>query len=418
MSTRADDWVKAAYQAHAAPHATRARATLDAGVAVCASGATVRMSDGRELIDFSSGGFGYGDRRIVERVAQQMQSLALSSRHFLSRPLAAFVEAMARMAPGALEVTYPCNSGSEAVEGALKLARGHRPARTRVVAMDGAHHGSTLGALAVSGVARIWDDLLDQPVDVVRVPYDDLAAAARAVDEQTAAVIVEPIAAGAGVRVPTADYLTGLRALASAVGALLIVDEITTSLGRTGERFAVEREGVVPDVLLVGDALGGGVLPLAAYVTTRRVNDRVYRWRDPVMHASTTGGSPAACAAGLAVLEVLERERLEQSCAELAVRLHEGLARWRREWPACISGAHGRGLLAGLRLLDAATAREIQRRGVASGVLVLAGGATSGEGWITLRPPLTIAAGELDRGIEALDAAIEAVASGHVGNPA
>jgi acetylornithine/succinyldiaminopimelate/putrescine aminotransferase len=407
--------VKPAYVEHAAPWGALRREALDAGVAVSAAGATVRTSDGRELVDLSSGGFGYGDRRVLECVEAQMREMPLSSRHFLSRPLATLVERMARVAPGTLSVTYPCNSGSEAVEGALKLARGYRPGRTRVVAMSGAYHGSTLGARAVSDAATVCATIADAPVQVARVPYDDLDAAAHAIDRRTAAVIVEPVATGAGVRVPRHGYLTGLRSMATRAGALLIVDEVTTGLGRTGCRFAVEREGVAPDVLVVGGALGGGALPVAAYLTTRHVNQRVYGRRDPVLHASTTGGSPVACAAALAVLDAVEEEQLERACAGHGARLMEQLERWRDERPQLVLDPDGCGLLAGFRVRDPDLAYELQHAAAAAGALVGAGATGTGAGWIALRPPLAIGAEELERGLAALERALRSVEDADAG---
>ena len=421
MRLSTEESVRAAFRTHADPWAGGQRAGLDAGVAVSAAGATVRTSDGRRLIDLATGGFGYGDRRVLERVAVQIRAMPLASRYFLSPLLAELVERMARITPGQLEVSYPCNSESEAVEGALKLARGYCPDRTKIVATTEAYHGSTLAAVAVSDMESVSSSLADAPVTVARVPYDDLAAAERAIDGRTAAVLVEPVATGAGLRVPQPGYLAGLRRLATRVGALLVVDEVTSGLGRTGHRFAVERDRVVPDVLVVGDALGGSVLPVAAYVATRKVNDRVYRHRDPVLHASTTGGNPAACAAALAVLDVLEQERLERTCAARGERLSSALSRWRRDWPAIVLAAESCGLLAGLRVPDATVARELSRAAAAAGVLVRAGGAPFGHGWIGLRPPLTIEEDELDLGIAAVERAIEAVGaarSARTGAPA
>jgi putrescine aminotransferase len=393
-----------AYRAHAAPYGSAARESLDAGVAVSARGATVWTADGRELIDLASGGFGYGDARIGAAVAAQMRALPLSSRHLLSAPLAAFVERMARIAPGDLDVTYPCNSGTEAVEGALKLARGCDRRRTTVIAASGAHHGSTLGALAVSG--GLGRPLADPPVDVVRVPYGDLGAVERLAGDRTAAVIAEPVSTAAAVIVPPSGYLAGLRRICSATGALLIADEVTTGLGRTGERFGVDRERVVPDVMVLGGALGGGVMPVAAYVTTRRLNDRVYRRRDPVLHASTTGGNPSACVAALAVLEILDEDRLEDLCAVHGAFLEVALDRLRGAHPDLVLDARACGLVGSLRLPDEHCARSLQRRALDAGVLVRLERQEGHDWHATLTPPLTTSRAELTRGIDALDAAL------------
>jgi putrescine aminotransferase len=317
---------------------------------------------------------------------------------------------MARAAPGDLEVTYPCNSGTEAVEGALKLARGCGRRRSRVIAASGAHHGSTLGALAVSDPAAPGRTLQEPPVDVVRVPYGDLAAVERAADEHTAAVIVEPVSSAAAVIVPPAGYLAGLRRVCSASGALLIADEVTTGLGRTGARFGCDRERVAPDVLVLGGALGGGVMPAAAYVTTRRLNDRVYRRRDPVLHASSTGGNPLACTAALAALQVVEDDEVESRCAALGALLEDVLDRLRAAHPDVVLETRACGLLGSLRVADEDGARSLQRRALEAGVLIRIG-RQAGESWhATLTPPLMTSWAELGRGIESLESALAGTA--------
>jgi putrescine aminotransferase len=371
-------------------------------MAVWASGATVGTSDGGELVDLASGGFGYCDARIVEAVASQMRALPLSSRHFLSAPLAAFVECIAAVAPGDLSVVYPCNSGTEAVEGALKLARGYRRGRPSVVAVGGAYHGATLGALALRHRTA------DPPVTVVCVEGGDLAAAERAVDERTAAVVVEPVVSAPEVRVFAPGYLAGLRRVCDRAGALLVADEVTTGLGRTGVRFAVERDSVVPDVLVLGGALGGGVLPIAAYVTTRRINDRVYGRRDPVLHSSTTGGNPSACVAALAMLRVLDEDGLEGHCRVEGRRLLAGLGDLARRHGNRVSLGGACGLLASLRLASHGFAQRVQRAALAHGVLVRVDRLPSGAGSLVLTPPLVVSRAELDRGLAALDAALAA----------
>jgi putrescine aminotransferase len=394
------------YRTRALPFGGAAREALGAGVAISARGATVWTDDGRELVDFASGGFGYGHPGVRAAVARQMRELPLSSRHLLSGPLAAFVERMASTAPGDLEVTYPCNSGSEAVEGALKLARGHDRRRTTVIAATGAHHGSTLGALALSEPARLGRELEDAPVDVVRVPYGDAEAVARVADARTAAVIVEPVSTAAAVITPPDGYLTSLRGICRSTGALLIADEVTTGLGRTGARFGVDRERVVPDVMVLAGALGGGVMPAAAYVTTRRVNDRVYRRQDPVLHASTTGGNPLACAAALAALEVFEAERLAERCAEGGAFLAAALDRIGLDHPDVVLGTSALGLLGSLRLPDERAGRDLQRRSLDAGLLLRVERQEADSWFATLTPPLTTSREELERGVEALATAL------------
>jgi putrescine aminotransferase len=416
-----DEEVGAAYEAHSNPHAAAVLSRLNAGVAVSAHGATVRTSTGRELIDLASAGFGYRHPRVCLQVAEQMRALPLSSRMFFSPPLASFARRLAELTPGDLEVCYPCNSGSEATEGALKLVLGYqrdqrhqrhqRHQRRRIVAATGSYHGATLGALGVCGIAALRRPFRSLPVDATFLPYGDLGALDRIIDEETAGVIVEPVASGAGVRVPPPGYLRALRERCSATGTLLVADEITCGLGRTGRRFAVDEEAVVPDILLLGDALGGGVLPIAAYVTRREVNDRVYGKRDPALHGSTTGGNPAACVAALAALEVIETEGLAARAAAAGERIRAAFGEWRARHGSAILDAAGRGLLAALRLADADTARAVQRRALAGGALVRLDGLAAGEAWIGVRPPLLVDAGELDSGLRTLALALDEVLS-------
>ena len=395
-----DEDIISAYTAHAPPRAARALSDLGAGIAVSANGATVRTRDKRSIVDLTSSGFDYDHPTVVARTAEQLATMPLSGRMFLSRPLAKVVAALARLTPGELAVTYLCNSSAEALDGALKLARGYHRRRTKFVAAAGAHHGVTLGALSVCGIPRLRPAEALFPLRTSFVPYGDVRAIDE-IDRDTAAVIVEPVATGCGVHLSPRGWLPALRERCSRTGALLIADETTTGLGATGAWFGVSAEDVVPDILVLGNALGGGVIPMAAYVATHAVNYRVYGRRNPALHGSTTGGNPTACAAALAALDVLEEEQVPRHAAGLERLIAHVLERWRERFDGAMIESAVRGLLAGVRLSDPTHPAAIREVALAHGALVR----DAGDGWIAIRPPLLVTRAELERGLNALERA-------------
>jgi acetylornithine/succinyldiaminopimelate/putrescine aminotransferase len=366
---------------------------------VSGQGATLQLSDSSQLLDFGSGGFGHGATPVAAAVARQMAVNPLATRHFLSLPLAHFTARLADACPGDLEVSYLCSSRSEAVEGALKLARGLRPGRSKVVALRGAHHGSTLGALSVCGRESMRAPLPQLLFEAALAP--EPGRIGELVDRETAAVIVEPWPGGRGLPVADRGWLKALSARCSEAGALLIADETRSGAGTTGAMFAVEHEGVVPDLLVVGGALGGGVMPLAGYVTRRELNDRVYGRRDPTLHASTTGGNPAACAAGMAALRMIAQDGLLARAAERGDHLLSGLHELRHRYPDAIAEVRGIGLFAQALIPSgaAAVAAAALERGLGCEVDATLPG-------LVLRPPILVSEEEIDRALEALDAAV------------
>jgi acetylornithine/N-succinyldiaminopimelate aminotransferase len=233
------------------------------------------------------------------------------------------------------------------------------------VSTRSAFHGRTLGALQVIGTPKHRDPYAPLLPEQILVPFDDLAAAKRAIDRSVAAFIVEPVQGEGGVNVPSPDYLRGLRELCDASGALLIFDEVQTGVGRTGKWFACEHDGVDPDVMTLGKGLGGG-FPVAAFLTTEAVA-RTVSLGD---HGTTFGGNPLACAAANATLRVIEEEKLVARAAELGARLHERLRAFAQENPDAASAARGRGLLQALVLRDAERAAALPARAIERGVLV------------------------------------------------
>ncbi len=331
-------------------------------------GSQVRDIEGREYTDLTAGWgvtcLGHSHPALVAAISEQAGRLMQTTNWFYTLPQLELIERLAELMPAAITRSFVVNSGTEAVEGALKLA--HRATgRSKFVSTTNSFHGRTLGALSVIGQAKHrspYRALLPEPV---AVPFGDAGAAARALDRDCAAFIVEPIQGEGGVNVPPPGYLAALRRFCDASGALLIFDEVQTGIGRTGRMFALEHEGVVPDVVTLGKGLGGG-FPVGAFLTSEAVASTVSLGD----HGTTFGGSPLACAAANAVLRVIEAEKLVERAAWLGEELLARLRRFAQEHPETAEEARGRGLLLGLALRDEAGAASLSLRAAQRGVLV------------------------------------------------
>jgi putrescine aminotransferase len=312
--------------------------------------------EGNEWLDFlvGLGVFSLGHRHpaVVAAVQRQLNEMPLTIPLFFNQKQAELAELLAQILPGKLQYSFFCSSGTEAVEGALKLARVHT-GRTEVISAEKSYHGKTLGALSASG-----RELYKQPFeplvpDFRQVPFADIAALDAAVSERTAAVILEPIQGEGGVVVPPDDYLPQVRRICTERGALLIADEVQTGFGRTGKMFAVEHYGVEPDLMTLAKALGGGVMPLGAFCGTAEVWEP-FRAR-PWLHTSTfgsPGGNPMACAAGIAAIHAFRDEGLPAKAAELGTYFLHQLKGLQEEFPTAIREVRGKGLLLGLEFFD------------------------------------------------------------------
>jgi acetylornithine/N-succinyldiaminopimelate aminotransferase len=331
-------------------------------------GSRVRDADGRELLDLTAGwgvcSIGHCHPDLVEAIRDQAGRLMQTTNLFYTLPQLELIEKLAALTGEALPRTFFVNSGTEAVDGVLKLV--HRATgRTRFVSTESSFHGRSLGALQVIGQAKHRDPyqalLREQPV----VPFGDLDAARAAIDGATAAFIVEPIQGEGGVNVAPPGYLAGLRAACREHGALLIFDEIQTGIGRAGDWFAWQHDGVAPDAMTLAKGIGGG-FPLGAFLCTEQVAKTVALGD----HGGTYVGNPVATAAGNAVLRVVERDGLVARSAELGARLGARLAAFAAEHPTKAVGARGRGLLQGLVLTDVERAATLSRRAIDAGVLL------------------------------------------------
>jgi acetylornithine/N-succinyldiaminopimelate aminotransferase len=340
----------------------------------------------------------------VRAISEQAGRLMQTTNVFYTLPQLELIERLSDLSGGALPRSFVTNSGTEAMEGAVKLA--HRATgRTRFVSTENSFHGRTLGALRLIGQEKHrkpYAALLPEPCVV---PFDDLEAAARAVDERTAAFVVEPVQGEGGVNVPSDGYLTGLRDICSARGALLVCDEVQTGVGRTGTPLGYQHENVVPDVVTLGKGLGGG-FPVAAFVCT----DAVARTVQLGDHGTTFGGNPLACAAANAVLRVVAEEKLAERAAQLGARLQERLRAFQGANPGLVESVRGRGLLVGLVLRDADLAGGLPLRALDAGVVV---NVTAGR-VVRFFPALNIPEQDLWEGVDR----VLALVAGGAGAPA
>ena len=367
-----------------------------------AEGAWVEDVEGRRYLDMLAGysalNFGHRHPALIEAAHRQLDRLTLTSRAFHNDRLARFATSLAELT--GQEMVLPMNTGAEAVESAVKVARKWAydvkgvPAdrATIVVAADNFHgRTTTIVSFSTDETARAGFGPFTPGFRVV--PYNDLAALEEAIDETTAAVLLEPIQGEAGVLIPDDGYLTGVRELTRREGCLFIADEIQSGLGRTGRTLAVDHEGVVPDMLLLGKALGGGIVPVSAVVARREVLGVLH----PGEHGSTFGGNPLAAAVGQAVVELLETGEFQRRAAELGIVLREGLTGLVGKG---VVGFRSRGLWAGVDIDPAlGTGREISERLMREGILVKdTHGST-----IRLAPPLTVSGEELGMALGVLE---------------
>ncbi|MBF4136230.1 MULTISPECIES: ornithine--oxo-acid transaminase [Streptomyces] len=369
-------------------------------VVASAEGAWMTDVDGKRYLDLLAGysalNFGHANPRLIAAAKAQLDRVTLTSRAFFHDRFAAFCEELAALC--GKDMVLPMNTGAEAVETAVKTARkwGYRvkgvpDGAARIVVASGNFHGRTTTIVSFSTDEEARADYGPYTPGFDVVPYGDAAALEAALTDGTVAVLLEPIQGEAGVLVPPAGYLRRVRELTAERNVLFIADEIQSGLGRTGRTFACEHEGVVPDLYLLGKALGGGVVPVSAVVGDSDVLG-VFR---PGEHGSTFGGNPLACAVALEVIAMLRTGEYQARATELGTRLHNALADLvKADGP--VRAVRGRGLWAGVDLDPAVgTGREISERLMSRGVLVKdTHGST-----IRIAPPLVISAEDLDWGV-------------------
>ncbi|RMB87835.1 ornithine--oxo-acid transaminase [Streptomyces shenzhenensis] len=375
-------------------------------VVATADGSWMTDVEGRRYLDLLAGysalNFGHRNPRLVAAATAQLERVTLTSRAFHHDRFAAFCSELAELC--GMELVLPMNTGVEAVETAVKTARkwGYRvkgvPGEmAKIVVAGGNFHGRTTTVISFSTDPEARADFGPYTPGFEIVPYGDLTAMRAALTENTVAVLLEPIQGEAGVIVPPAGYLPTVRELTRERNVLFVADEIQSGLGRTGRTFACEHEGVVPDVYLLGKALGGGIVPVSAVVSGAEVLG-VFR---PGEHGSTFGGNPLACAVGLEVIAMLRSGEYQARAAELGAHLHRELGALLGT--GAVTAVRGRGLWAGVDVAPAlGTGRQISERLMDRGVLVKdTHGST-----IRIAPPLVIEKEDLDWGLDQVRAVL------------
>ncbi|MEV4335065.1 ornithine--oxo-acid transaminase [Streptomyces sp. NPDC049597] len=375
-------------------------------VVASADGAWMTDVEGRRFLDMLAGysalNFGHRNRRLIDAAKAQLDRVTLTSRAFHHDRFADFCAQLAELC--GMETVLPMNTGAEAVETAVKTVRkwGYRvkgvpQGQAKIIVAANNFHGRTTTLISFSTDHEARADYGPYTPGFEIVPYGDLTALDAAMSANTVAVLLEPVQGEAGVLVPPHGYLPGVRRLTRERGVLFVADEIQSGLGRTGKTFACEHEGVVPDVYVLGKALGGGVVPVSAVVSSAEVLG-VFR---PGEHGSTFGGNPLACAVALEVIAMLRTGEFQARAAELGDHLHRELRLLAQS--GVVTEVRGRGLWAGVDIAPGlGTGREISEKLMDRGVLVKdTHGAT-----IRIAPPLVISKEDLDWGLDQLRAVL------------
>ena len=366
---------------------------------VSGKGCIVKDDQGKTYVDFLAGiatnVLGHAHPAVVKAVTSQISTLGHVSNFFAHPQGLRLAARLQEMTGDSASRIFFCNSGAEANEAALKISR--RTGRRRVVATQGAFHGRTMGALSLTGQPAKREPFLPLLKGVTHVPFGDLAAMRRAVTKKTAMVIVEPIMGEAGVITPDDGYLAGLRALCDETGALLAFDCVQTGIGRTGQWFGFEHEKIRPDIVTLAKGLGGG-LPIGATIAYARSATLL----QPGDHGTTFGGNPIACAAGNAVLDVIEKNSLMQSAKTHEKKIKKSLGA-----VVGVKEVRGRGLLIGIELTSP-IAKQVAAAMLDAGVIVNA----ANESTIRIAPPLIVTLVQIDKFIAVFKKVLKEVTHG------
>lgn len=371
-------------------------------------GCIVKDIQGKKYIDCLGGygvfALGHRPPKVIQAVKDQLDKLPLSTKVFFNKPLGDLCKKLAEITPGNLKYSFIANSGTEAVEGALKLAR-FSTGKTQIIHAKNAFHGKTFGSLSASGRDQYKTPFEPLLPDFVSVPFGDAEALESKITPNTAAIILEPIQGEGGICLPPDSYLQKIRKICDEKQILLILDEVQTGLCRTGSWFACQHFNIVPDILVLAKALGGGVMPIGAFIGTEKVWEAFKT--NPLIHTSTFGGNPLACRAALAALEVMQEENLAEKAKKNGEYFISKLKNAVENYPDMIQEIRGLGLMIGIELTSPHYGGSLIPEMAKQGVLVAY--TLNQPKVIRIEPPLIIQKNEIDIVLQAFSKSLEKV---------
>jgi putrescine aminotransferase len=377
-------------------------------IAAKAQGATITDSQGKTYIDCVGGyglfNLGHNNPDIIESVTEQLREQQLFTKPLISEIQVRLAECIEKITPGELSCSFILNSGSEAIDCAIKLARLHKGGKTIITAQK-SFHGHTFGALTASGIPsfkRAFQPLLP---GFISVPFGDIEALKQSISDDTGAVLIEPIQHEAGVLLPPEGYLKKVRGLCDEHDLILILDEIKTGFGKTGRMFACEYYDIVPDILVLGKSLGGGLIPAGADVAKSHLWKR-FGLSFP-MSASSYAGNVLACRAGLATIRYIQEGNLLSECEEKGKMLLRSFRDYVGEYPDVLRSANGLGLLIGIETRSGKIALELAKEMIRQGVIMVP--AFGNSSVLIVEPPLVISFKQIRMVVDAFATACASV---------
>ncbi len=371
-----------------------------------AEGAVITDSEGNEFIDCTSGygigNIGYNNQQVVNALIEQLKKNDVNTRPFINKIQIELAELLKEISPGSLECSYLLNSGSEAIETAIKLVRLYK-GQKKIITMEHSFHGHTLGALSASGVPVFKNSFKPLLPALEQVPFGNFESLEKSIDENTAAVLIEPIQHDAGVKIPSKEYLKSVRDLCNKRNIILVFDEVITGIGKTGFMFASEYFEVEPDILVIGKSLGAGLIPIGAVLARKNLWQR-FGMSFP-MTASSYGGNALACCAAIESIKFIKESKILISVEVKSKLLYSGLKNLAGKYSKIISSVSGIGMLYGLKVEDKKVAASIVRKMIDNKVLVYQ---SFGNPFVVMvEPPLVISDVQIKKVIDTFNFVME-----------
>ncbi len=397
------------YNKHINPSLTKLTSFAGFGTEHTGQGCYITDSEGKTFLDLlgSYGVFALGHKhpKVVEAVKNQMDILPLSTKVFFNETQALLAEKLSALTNHKLPYSFFSNSGTEAVEAALKFAK-ISTGRSKFISTKGGYHGKTIGSLSVTGRDKFRKPFEPLLSGSCFVPFGCLETLKKEMDQNVAAIIIEVIQGEGGIHTVPKGYLKQVRQLCDEHGALLILDEVQTGIGRTGTFFAYEQEDVEPHIITLAKALGGGIMPIGVTMGTAEIWDKVFG-ENPLIHTSTFGGNPLACTAALTTLQVIEEENLLEAVTEKGNHFLNGLNKIVQKFPKLLKEARGRGLMLGIEFIipDSAELTIVQmlKRNI------LAAYTLNNPFVIRIEPAYIITEEEINRALKAIEESVQDV---------